>query len=157
MPEVLMENTVWRRQDIEHTTAKVITFYAHELALLGVARWTKFTTGVIAAVRGESVSDAILDAPGFSLLFIGPKPSLKPVIREEGVVWQTAEPRIVLLDGTYGYLAPSDRSRLYHVSEAIAEEVEDTYRLDISHDPFSFIFPKQEYAEVDLARVTLLG
>lgn len=153
--EVLVENVEWNRNDIEHATRRVITFYALELAHLGASKWSRFTTGIVAAVRGERSVDAELDANGFSLIFMGPKPSMTPVLREGVVIWTEREPRIVLLDNTYATLTPSSRNLLYHISEDIAEEVSDTYKLVILHDPLSFVFPKDQYARVEVNRAAL--
>ncbi len=155
--EVVVEKVEWNRNDIEHATRRVISFFALELADLGASRWCRFTLGIVASVRGERAVDAELEADGFSLIFMGPKPTLNPVYRDGHVIWTEKEPRIVLIDNSYANLTPRSRNLLYHTSEDIAEEVRDTYKLAILHDPLSFIFTKEQYAKVEINRAALFS
>ena len=146
MSEVLLELVEWNREDIEDTAVRVVGFYTHSLAFLGTNQWVKFAVSdLLPFIRGEARRPVELSAEGFNLVFDGfDKPF--PIIEERRVIWREKEPRFTFFDESFEFLPPRLRTVLYQTNEAIAEEVSDTYKLEIARDPYSFIFPKDYYA-----------
>lgn len=158
MAEVLVEQVDWRREEIRHTALRIVGFYTLSLSQLGTSRWIDFASGMIPSVMGEAGAGEIsLSGDAFGLVFIPPKPSLNPHIKDGVVVWEEREPRLVFFDVTFMNLAPGYRDQIYRVNRAIAQEATDVYKIFVSRDPFSFIFPKQEYGSVSRERAVLIG
>lgn len=158
-PELLAEQAEWRREDIRYATLQIVGYYAHTLQTFGAYWWLRYAQRISQAVRAESVPrECTLKADYFELIFYPPRPSLTPHIKESLVVWEEAEPRLVFHDMTYLNLLPSERNYIYRTNEAIAEEVMDVYKLRIEDNPFSFVFPKNEYANLTImGKPTLIG
>ena len=158
MPEILAEYVNWNREDIRHTALQIVSFYTHDLRQLGTSRWVDFASRVIPVVMGEAPPNEVrLKGDAFELIFCPPKPTLSPHIQNVGVIWQEAEPRLVFHDSTFMNLAAGYRNLIYELNGAISEEVVDVYRMRVEEDPLSFIFPKDEYGEVQIARAVLIG
>ena len=153
-----MEHVKWSREDLRHTALQVVSFYARTLSHLGTSRWIDFAARIIPAIIGDTAPwEVTLKGDAFALIFHPPKPVLIPCIRDGSVIWQEREPRLEFLDDTYLNLAPGYRNLIYRANRAIAAEVLDTYKMRISDDPFSFVFPKETYGEVAVERAVLIG
>lgn len=158
MAEVLVERIDWRREEIRHTALRIVGFYTQNLSQLGTSRWVDFASRMIPAVMGEAgTGEVSLLGDEFELVFIPPRPSLSPHIKDGAVVWEEREPRLVFFDATFMNLAPGYRDQIYRVNRAIAQEVTDVYKAFVSRDPLSFIFPKQEYGRVNTEKAVLIG
>ena len=157
MAEVFVEMVNWNREDIKHTALRIVGFYTQSLQHLGTSRWAEFATRIIPVSMGESSPyDVKLVGDAFELIFQPPRPTLIPHIKDGTVTWEQREPGFIFRDSTFMNLAPRFRNLLYRVNEAIAEEAADTYRIRIERNPFSFLFPKNEYGRVEVDRAVLL-
>ncbi|MBI2040401.1 hypothetical protein HYT18_05010 [Candidatus Microgenomates bacterium] len=158
MAEVLVEHVDWKREEIRHTALRIVSFYTLCLSRLGTSRWIDFAARMIPVVMAErGPAEVSLHGDAFELVFIPPKPTLAPHIREKMIVWEEREPRLVFFDDTFTNLAAGYRNLIYGVNEAIAQEVSEVYKVSVHKDPVSFIFPKNEYGKVAIERAVLIG
>lgn len=82
----------------------------------------------------------------YEMIFVGPnQPSIST--EDEVLRLDIDEPRLIVLDSTYGKLIPRRRNWFYRVNQEVGEELKDVYKLKVSLNPqFLAIFPKEYYA-----------
>jgi hypothetical protein len=146
LKEVRLENTKWDFESIEYSAQKLISYYAKTLPIMGTKFWINYALeGLLPVLRKQSRPSVSFDAHGFSLVFLGPNQFPTPVIEGKAIIYRQAEPRFLFFDQPR-QLTPRLKNLLYYTSRGIAEEMSEVYKLKVSTDPVSYIFPRDEYS-----------
>src|SRR5258708_34689612 len=86
------------------------------------------------------------EALGFDLFLYGPNIPIDEQLRQR--YFREWEPRIVFNHRSKGTLTPRERTKLYFVTQAVAEEMKEVRKVRVEKEPFyAFVFPREFYAE----------
>lgn len=139
-----VEFVEWDRPALEEAVLGIVGFYSKKLAVLGTNSWTRFALqGLLPILRGQSAKSVELLSEGFNLTFHGPKPTAKPIIEGDAVIWRQSEPRFTFEQWNFNHLRPSLRTLIHRANEGVAEDAAGFFDLDINRYPFVVTFPKR--------------
>lgn len=141
---VKLEVVTYRTSDIAHATGSFLYNFAKYSDIFGADQWMRSWLRMRDVIEDQSPQELVLSAEGIEVRFSGfPKPI--PQIGDEGVIFRSSEPRLVIMDSAEGLL-PSGRTYVMQVTDAISQEMEEVYRLQVERNPHRLIFTKEEYA-----------
>ena len=145
MPEGLIEEVNWRREDIRTVAERLTNIYRHSLPVIALERWMRFGNDVVSSILGgnSEIREVELRGPNFILAFRGPRNALIPIITEGRVEWRQREPRFVC----YG-----NDEEISEVNRWILGEAKDRFDLLVLTDPLRLIFPKGRFAQSRIIR-----
>lgn len=154
--EEYIERVIWKDFSIAYVASQVFKWFGENLPSINTSDWIKFNmTKLLPTIKSRRFQPVKLSARGYDLVFAWPP--LVEIQREDFVFWQEAEPRIIVLDRSFGDLLPKERTQLYRVSDEIAREAEDVYALKTTRTPRALIFNKERYSnKIEVRKAHLL-
>ena len=162
--EAMLQLVEWKQSMLFHSSSRLIGFCVDYLGALGTASWREIAKRQLlpSIYSNRQISKYFypsveFDGVGFSLIFYGPHHEPIPVIHGDILIWQQREPRFVFLDKSYLHLRPRIRTALYDTCGDISLEMARVYKMRVSMNPLTMVFPMSEYARmIGLTRAALL-
>lgn len=150
MPEALIEEIDWKREEIRNVAIGLIDVFRWTLPVIAQERWKTFESDAASAilVRNARIREVELGGPNFTLAFRGPRDVLIPIITESGVEWRHREPRFVY----YVNIGHELDEKLAEASRRIIGEAQDRFDLLVLTDPLRLIFPREKFAHSRIIR-----
>jgi hypothetical protein len=146
--EVLLEHIEWDKERLAGSSAKLIYYYEQSLKSFGAQYYlneaAKYIQQSIVECRPQPIE---LSAKFFSLIFYSPYQPPIQTIENGNLVFKQRSPKIVFMDQSKFRLSPHQRSILFRINDDIGQEMSEVYKVEVTHNPFCFTFPPQEYAK----------
>lgn len=154
MHEHFIEINNWLVSELEHTTLRAISFYAH--GTKKARPWISFAIKKLQpTIKGFSQEPVRLAIPGISFTYIGAGILPEPKQYGDLMIWRTQEPRIEIDDSALANLSPSYRTEMDRLNKAVKDELRDAYKLEGLGGVLTF--PRQYYAISTTSRAVLIS
>lgn len=143
---VELEHVEYRTDDIAHATAAFIKTFAQYSGIFGTKQWILAMFPLLEIIHNQKPQTYELSAEGIVVSFSGfPRP-IPVIIDDERIVYQSREPRLTVED-RLSEILPRQRTHIGRVTNAIADEMHESYQLHIADkNPLILVFPKETYA-----------
>lgn len=155
---VELELVQYRTGEMVHTARQLICNFVQYSGIVKPDDGGKVIVAIAGIIRGQSDTECLWRTGGVNVKFSGfPKPV--PKIVGGRVVFSSREPYFLLEENKGADLTPSMRTHVLRVTDAIAEEMRDVYKLRVEKDgPLVLVFPNQEYARnIEIFNAALLS
>ncbi len=151
---VKFEIARYKIPDIEYASVQLVTLFAKHSGIAGTNYWMGSLLKLHDNFRQEKYDSWMLPARGLELTFSGFKNPV-PTIEDDMVVFKSRDPRFTL-ETVHQKLRPRERTEVEKVTEEIAMEMNEVYKLQVDNYPTTLIFPRDLYAEVERVNAVML-
>jgi hypothetical protein len=152
-----LEIVTYRTEDMVHASRELIHNYAKYSGIPGTDLWSRMIVRVAEIIKNQLPSPCEWTTPGLSVRFSGFLPTI-PTLSQGRLEYSAKSPQFELQEGWPYELRPAIRTHISNVTNAIAAEMHEVYKLEVERgDPMCLSFPKDQYAKsVDIVTVPLL-
>lgn len=147
----------YRKPDLLHASIRLIRNFVDYSGIVGTNNWGYLLSNLAMAIRDETNVHILWSTPVVDVRFTGFSEPI-PIPAEDRIIFVAREPRFVFEEKRDDSIRPSVVTHVQRVTDAIAQEMVDVYRLEIvEQSPIVLIFPKAEYAKsVEVFNAALL-
>lgn len=148
MRNVEFEVVQYRTNEMIHASKNLIYNFAQYSGISGTEMWPRMIYKVAEIIHNQLPQQYTWQTPGLNIGFSGiPQAELWKV--QDELVCYADEPYFALQEGVSYDLRPALRTHIQNVTQAIIDEMQDVYKMEVVKDQSAFLlkFPKQSYAQ----------
>ncbi len=148
MPSARLEIVTYNTPAMIHTSRELILDYARYANPKWVTESDDFLFRVTNSIVNHGTNPTLWRTPGMHISFSG-YPQHQEILREDQVLFEAPSPHFTLVEDLAAEIRPVERTHILRVAEAIAEEMNDVYKMDVNKKGLTLTmgFPKERYSE----------